>query len=99
MAYGDDGWVAAVTNDERPLNVPAQEPGMPPTEPLDGQGLTPSVMTLLMQQAKAMEAMAYTLDRMAAQNQDLMERLIGEDEEAEDHGHGVDMAGNPIKVS
>jgi hypothetical protein len=89
-----------VTEDEKPSDANQNAHGMLPTEPLDGQGLTPSALQVLMQQALTMEAMAYALDRMAAQNHELMDRLLPEDDEQDDnHSHGRDMAGNPIKVS
>lgn len=100
IALQDELWDAAVTNDVKLSDAEQSAHGTPPIEPLDGQGTTPSVLLVLMQQARTMEAMACTLDRMAAQNMELMDRLLPEDEEQEDEpNNGLDMAGKPIKVS
>ena len=68
--------------------------------PLDGADPTPSVLQVLMQQAKTIEAMCRTIDSLTIQMQEQMDRLLGEDEEPEvEEGHGYDMAGNRVKVS
>lgn len=83
--------------DEKPsagkLNAPGTE------QAPDSAGSEPTLSAVLMQQARAMEAMADTLGQVVAQNQDLMAQLMGDEEEGEEAPHGVDMAGRPIKVS
>lgn len=90
-----------MNNDEKPSDAEQSEPGTLPTEPLAGAETTPSVLQVMYQQARAMQAMAYTLDRIVAQNQDLLAIVIdeGSEEEGPAAPHGYDMSGNPIKVS
>lgn len=90
-----------MTNDEKPSDAEQSEPGTPQTEPLAGAETTPSVLQVMYQQARAMQAMAYTLDRIVAQNQDLLAIVIDEGSEEEDPAapHGYDLSGKAIKAS
>jgi hypothetical protein len=72
------------------------------TGPVSGSvGPEPTHLGVLMQQARAMEAMADTLGQAMEQNERLMNQLMGRDEveEEQDHGLGTDMAGRPIRVT
>lgn len=79
--------------------MPANGLGTEPTPHSDGAAQTPSVLQVLMQQARALEAQADTIGQLVQQNQDLMEQVMGGPDDEPDQGHGYDMAGNRIKVS
>lgn len=90
-----------MTGGERLSDAPASEHGTEPMLPSGGAGPTHSVMGVLMQQARTLEAMADTLGQVVAQNHELMSRLLAEPEDdgEQDDSHGYDMAGNRVKVS
>lgn len=96
---GDPWGAQAVSADESQSAVPANGLGTEQTPHSDGAGQTPSVLQVLMQQARALEAQADTIGQLVQQNQDLMEQVMGEPDDEPDQGHGYDMAGNRIKVS
>ena len=81
-----------MTDDVKPSGAPVSAHGTEPTTPSDGQGPTPSdLWSLLLRQADIIES-------LVAQNHDLMSMALNDVDEP-DEGHGVDMAGNPIRVS
>ena len=78
---------------DKPCAEPLPEHGTEPTPPSDGAGPTHSeMMALLMRQADIIE-------RLVCQNQDLIAAMTDQDDEQEEQGLGVDMAGNPVRVS
>lgn len=86
-------------NDETQCAGPQSAHGTGPVSV--SAGPEPTHLGVLMQQARAMEAMADTLGQAMEQNERLMNQLMGRDEEEDeqDHGLGTDMAGRPIKVT
>lgn len=84
-------------SDERPCAESLSAPGTEPTPPSDGQGPTLSEIQALLQ---VVAQQAQTISLLVEHNQELMDRLLHEQEDAEEEeGHGVDMAGKRIRVS
>lgn len=76
------------------------QPGQQRTSPSDGTGPTPSLIQALMTSVDLLvEKVRHQGQRMDALEERLSEVEGVLDEEDEEQGLGVDMAGNPIRIS